>query len=237
MTSCFITRHFRTEETMKNNNTKLTIILGILCFLLMAAASWYTVAYNDSRLLSPINLAEYTFRTQDLPMLISTVLFILYFFYLFLLLIREIIANKRTKRTAQDARHLDPRLGCFGFLGFLGFIGFRTYITDREIFPFVFFLFFGFFGFFYEGKMSDTFMDERYRENELRAQAKANQIASSIILLACVIVGQGKLMGNLEYTLIAFLIVVVLSIALDLFLSKYLLYRYDHGSQFDESED
>ena len=45
------------------------------------------------------------------------------------------------------------------------------------------------------------------------------------------------LFRSLEYTLIAFLIVVVLSIALDLFLSKYLLYRYDHGSQFDESED
>ncbi|MDE7187180.1 MAG: hypothetical protein K2O13_06695, partial [Lachnospiraceae bacterium] len=114
---------------MKNNNTKLTIILGILCFLLMAAASWYTVAYNDSRLLSPINLAEYTFRTRDLPMLISTVLFVLYFFYLFLLLIQGIIANKRTERTAQNARHLNPRRGCLGFLGCLGFIGFRTYIT------------------------------------------------------------------------------------------------------------
>ena len=35
-------------------------------------------------------------------------------------------------------------------------------------------------------------------------------------------------MGNLEYTLIAFVIVSSLAIALAVFLSEYLLYRYDH---------
>ncbi len=222
---------------MKKNGTKLTIILGILCLLLMAAASWYTITYNDSRLISPADLSEYAFRIQDLPMLISLLLFVLYFLYLFIILIREIIADRRVQGTVQVTRRLNPRLGCLGFLGFLGFTGFNTYGTDKEIFPFVFFLFFGFFGFFYEGKMSGTFMDERYRENALRAQAAANKIASSIIFLACIVVGQGKLMGNLEYTLIAFLITVVLSIALDLFLSKYLLYRYDHDGQLAESEE
>lgn len=222
---------------MKKNGTKLTIILGILCVLLMAAASWYTITYNDSRLISPADLSEYAFRIQDLPMLISLLLFVLYFLYLFIILIREIIADRRVQGTAQVTRRLNPRLGCLGFLGFLGFTGFNTYGTDKEIFPFVFFLFFGFFGFFYEGKMSGTFMDERYRENALRAQAAANKIASSIIFLACIVVGQGKLMRNLEYTLIAFLITVVLSIALDLFLSKYLLYRYDHDGQLAESEE
>ena len=222
---------------MKKNGTKLTIILGILCLLLMAAASWYTITYNDSRLISPADLSEYAFRIQDLPMLISLLLFVLYFLYLFIILFREIIADRRVQGTVQVTRRLNPRLGCLGFLGFLGFTGFNTYGTDKEIFPFVFFLFFGFFGFFYEGKMSGTFMDERYRENALRAQAAANKIASSIIFLACIVVGQGKLMGNLEYTLIAFLITVVLSIALDLFLSKYLLYRYDHDGQLAESEE
>lgn len=222
---------------MKKHGTKLTIILGILCLLLMAAASWYTITYNDSRLISPADLSEYAFRIQDLPMLIALILFVLYFLYLFIILIREIIADRRVQGTAQFTRRLNPRLGCLGFLGFLGFTGFNTYDADKEIFPFVFFLFFGFFGFFYEGKMSGTFMDERYRENALKAQAAANKIASSIIFLACIVVGQGKLMGNLEYTLIAFLITVVLSIALDLFLSKYLLYRYDHDDQLAESEE
>lgn len=44
-------------------------------------------------------------------------------------------------------------------------------------------------------------------------------------------------MGNLEYTLIAFLIVVSLSIALGMFLSEYLLYRYDNDDAFAESEE
>lgn len=222
---------------MKKNNTKLTILLGILCFLLTAASSWYTITYNDARMITPIDLSDYTFRLRDLPMLLSLVVFILYFLYLFILLRREIIANKRRGISGQFTRKLNPLLGCLGFLGFLGLIGFRTYTVDKEIVPFVFFLFFGFFGFFYEGKMSGTFMDERYQENALKAQTTANRIAFSIIFLACVLVGQGKLMGNLEYTLIAFLVTVVLSIALDLFLSKYLLYRYDHDDQPTESEE
>ena len=41
-------------------------------------------------------------------------------------------------------------------------------------------------------------------------------------------------MGCLEYTLIALVIVIALSIALELFLSEYLLYHYDHDEPFDE---
>ena len=84
--------------------------------------------------------------------------------------------------------------------------------------------------------MSNTFMDERYRENRARAQAKANKIAFGIIFLATIIMGQGKLMGNLEYTFIAFVIVVALTIALEMFLSEYLLFRYDN-EEFEESEE
>ena len=85
--------------------------------------------------------------------------------------------------------------------------------------------------------MSDTFMDERYLENKLRAQATANKTTVALVFLATLILGQGKLMGNLEYTLIAFLIVVSLSIALGMFLSEYLLYRYDNDDAFAESEE
>ena len=44
-------------------------------------------------------------------------------------------------------------------------------------------------------------------------------------------------MGCLEYTLIALVIVIALSIALELFLSAYLLYHSDHDAPFDESEE
>lgn len=101
----------------------------------------------------------------------------------------------------------------------------------------MFFMFFGFFGFFYEGKMSNTFMDERYKENKIKAHMTANKIALAIIFVSILFLGQGKLIGNLEYTLIALIIVVALSIALEMFLSEYLLYRYDHDEQFDESEE
>jgi len=45
-------------------------------------------------------------------------------------------------------------------------------------------------------------------------------------------------MGNMEYTLIAFVISVALSIALKMFLGMYLLYHYDNDcidGQCDES--
>lgn len=50
-------------------------------------------------------------------------------------------------------------------------------------FPLRVFVFFGFFGFFYEGKMSNTLIDERYKENKMRAQSTANKTALSIIFL------------------------------------------------------
>lgn len=138
-----------------------------------------------------------------------------------------------SKRTT---RRVNPAFGLLGFFGFAGFLGFWTYHMDKSVFPFIFFIFFGFFGFFYEGKLSDTLMDERYQENKLKANYSANKTAMSIIFFATVLLGQGKLMGKLEYTFIAYIITVALSIALDLFLSEYLLYRYDHGKMPEESE-
>lgn len=134
-------------------------------------------------------------------------------------------------------RKISPKLGCLGILGFLGFAGFWTYAVDGTIFPFAFFLFFGFFGFFYEGKMSGTFMDERFHENAVQARLKAYRITFGIMLVALVILCQGKLFGSLEYTLIAAIITLSLALALGLFLSEYLLYRYDHGEKAEEGEE
>lgn len=212
---------------MKKKNTKRLVWLGILCILLVTASSWYTITFNDSRFIVPMELSEYVFRVQDLPMIVSGILLILYFLYLFIWLVGAITANKRKETTAQSTRAINPKLG---------FLGFWTYSIDKTIFPFVFFMFFGFFGFFYEGKMSHTFMDERYKENKMKAHMTANKTALAIIFLATLILGQGKLMGNLEYTLIAFIIVISLSIGLEVFLSEYLLFRYDHDEPFEESE-
>ena len=219
------------------NNIRRTIILGVICVLLVAAASWYTIVFNDARFIVPMELSEYTFQAQDIPMIISGVLLILYILYLFILLLGTIVVNGRKGASAQVTRAVNPKLGFLGFLGFIGLLGFWTYSVDKTIFPFVFFLFFGFFGFFYEGKMSNTYMDERYKENKMKAGMMANRIALAIIFFAILILGQGKFMGSLDYTLIALIIIVALSIALQIFLSEYLLYRYDHDDQLDESEE
>ena len=68
-----------------------------------------------------------------------------------------------------------------------------------------------------------------------RAQLKAYKITFSITLIALVILCQGKLFGSLEYTLIAVIIVLSLTLALGIFLPEYLLYRYDHDGQTEEA--
>lgn len=214
--------------------TKLTICLGVICALLVAISSWYTIAYNNSRFIVPMDLSEYVFRVQDLPMIISGVFLALYVVYLVVLLLRYIMTNRRRELTLQSTRTINPKLGFLGLLGFAGFLGFWTYSVDKTIFPFVFFLFFGFFGFFYEGKMSGIFMDERFRENVARAQLNTYKITFSITLIALVILCQGRLFGSLEYTLIATIIVLSLTLALGIFLPEYLLYRYDHDDQMEE---
>ena len=218
---------------MKQHSVRRIVLPGVICALLLAAASGYSMAFNGGRLVEPMDFSTYVFRAEDLPMLLALALTVCYAGYLVVLLVRYTLSSRRRQASASTARPVNPRLGLLGLLGFLGFLGFWTYRTDGSIFPFVFFLFFGFFGFFFEGKLSGTLMDERYRENQLRARTTANRIALTIIFLAVLLLGQGKIMGNLELTLVAFVIVVVLALALELFLSSYLLYRYDHDEPAD----
>lgn len=222
---------------MKKTNVKHIIISGIVCILVLAVSVWYSITFNDARLIKPIDISEYSFQIKDLPMIGSVLLLIVYVVYLFSILVRAVLADRNRTIRTQTTRRINPKYGLFGFFGLFGFMGFWTYSVDKTIFPFAFFLFFGFFGFFYEGKLSGTFMDERFQENQMKAHMKANQIAITIIFLATLVLGQGMFLRNLEYTLIAFVIVVALALALEVFLSEYLLYRYDHDDQMDESEE
>lgn len=220
---------------MKKFKPKVTVILGIVIVLLLAVSNWYAITFNDWRLVAPMDFSTYVFRLQDLPMLISAGLFILYVLYLFILLIGAIIAEKQRRETSKTTRKINPKLGLLGFFGFFGFLGFWTYSVDKSIFPFAFFAFFGFFSFFFEGKMSNTFMDERYQENRVRAELAAHRVTVAIIFLSLIVLSRGALLGNLEYTLIAMVILLSLALAVDVFLGEYLLYRYDCAGQLDES--
>ncbi len=221
---------------MKRNKVKNWVGYGIFCVLCLLISSWYAITFNDSRLVVPMDFKDYVFHIKDLPMIISISLTCVYLFALVMTLI-SVEKKQRQMERAGVTRKLNPKLGWLGVLGFLGFAGFWTYSADGTIFPFAFFLFFGFFGFFYEGKMSGTFMDERFRENAAYAQLKAYRVTFSIMLFALIILCQGKLFGNLEYTLIAAVITLSLALALGIFLSGYLLYRYDHDDQADECEE
>ena len=95
-------------------------------------------------------------------------------------------------------------------LAFLDLWGFGPIVLTRRFFPLCFSCFLVFSGF---------------------------STAIKIIFLATLVLGQGKLIGNLEYTLIAFVIIVALSLALETFLGEYLLYRYDHDDRIEESEE
>jgi len=222
------------KRVTKSSSTKKKVFAiagaGLICLLLILAASWYDIRYNDSRLVAPMN-AGYVFTCKDLPMICSIILSCLYFLFLLVLIIKASVKNQKHVKETQTTRSISPKFGFMGFFGFLGFMGFWTYAQNKSIFPFMFFLFFGFFGFFYEGKLSNTFMDERFRENAMKAQLAALKISFSIIVIAFVLLGQGALMGNLEYNLIVGISVVFLSLALAIFLSEYLLYHYDHDDQ------
>ena len=108
-----------------------------------------------------------------------------------------------------------------GDFGFLGFGGFWTYYKFGEIFPFAFFIFFGFFSFFFEGKLSHILEDELFQENKRKAQLEAYKIGFKLLFVVI------WLMAIVEWCAMFMLISVSLIYALVLFLSNYLLYRYE----------
>lgn len=219
-----------------SRKTKLWIGCGIFGILFLLASSLFAITFNDSRLVVPMQ-GRYVFQIKDLPMILSVSFICIYLIALFITLMLQAGKMQRQQEKDNATRKLNPKLGLLGLLGFLGFAGFWTYSVNGTVFPFLFFVFFGFFGFYFEGKMSGTFMDERFRENATRASLKASDISFAIIFIALIVLGQGKLFSNLDYTLIAILITVSLILALRIFLAEYLLYRYDYDDHADESEE
>lgn len=197
------------------------ILAGAACALLLAAASWYAVTFQEGRLVYPMDFSVYTFQAGDLPMWLAIGALWLYVLALSALLLRALWRGRRSPQ--RFTRTLSPRLGLLGFLGFAGFLGFWTYPMG-QIFPFAFFTFFGFFGFFYEGKLSHTMRDERYCEEQKEAQLRACRIGFTLLFLLMVIVGQGRAAARTGAVLLAGL---GLILGTTLFLSEYFLCRLD----------
>ena len=209
---------------MQKNKWKAIAIPGIICILVLIVSVWYSVKFNESRLVVKTDLETYQFSPKDLPMICSVVLTIAYIWYLLICLGKTSIQQKKNILETNRTRRLNPKLGFLGFFGFLGFL-------DLDLPGFwLRFIFFGFFGFFYEGKMSDTLMDERFRENKNRAQLMALKTAFFVIIIALLFLSSGEYFNfmSTEYLYRVGNSLIALSIALAVFLSEYLLYRYDH---------
>ena len=218
----------------KNTRWQTLALLGALCAAATAAAVWYDLTYNGGKLVYPMH--SYAFAPTDIPMLLAVALDVVYALYLAFLLVRGIRAQRERVLRTNRTRRLGPKFGVLGFLGFLGFVGFWSYGTWGDATPFVFFGFFGFFGFFFEGKMSNTLMDERYKENAVRAGLKAYRTGFSIIVVLLIVAGQSS-RSRAELIAPVLIAGIALTVALTMFLSEYLLYRYDHDDAAAMEED
>ena len=224
---------------MKKSKWKEIIIPGVICILLLAVSIWYSVKFNESRLVVKTDLEAYEFSPKDLPMICSIVLTIAYVWYLLFYIGKTSRQQKKAILETNRTRKINPKMGFFGFFGFMGFRGIWTYGTSGSVLPFMAFIFFGFFGFFYEGKMSHTLMDERFKENVNRAQLNALKIAFLFIIIEFVSLSVGGYFISEEYMLITLYILIALTIAIAVFLSEYLLYRYDHDeyAEYEYNEE
>lgn len=77
--------------------------------------------------------------------------------------------------------------------------------------------------------MSDTLMDERFLDNKRKAQLMALKAAFAVIIITLPFLTVGEYFMSIDNLFHVIYMLIALSIALAIFLSEYLLYRYDHG--------
>lgn len=210
---------------MNKKKMKNLILGGSIIILMLFASVGYSVLFNDSRLVEPTNLSTYSFIIQDTPMLVSGLLLFGYVIYL-VIEITKVLFKQKTIDT-NHTRIISSKLGYLGFFGFLGFLGFWTFSIDKTIFPFFFFVFFGFSSFFYEGKLSNVLKDELFKENETKATIQSYKTGFTLMFIMIWLIGMGLFKRNTEWAAIFMIITVSCIYALILFLSKYLLYKYE----------
>ena len=179
-------------------------------------------------------MESYSFQRSDIPMLLALALDAFCALALLTFVLRQSILRRRREAETNRTRQLNPKLGFLGLFGFCGFLGFLPVSALSSYTPFVFFVFFGFFGFFFEGKMSNTLKDERFQENVRRAQLDAFKAGFALLWVVLLVVGHGPLWGSLELTAVALSSAISFALGLTLFLSEYLLYRYDHDESVEE---
>lgn len=137
----------------------------------------------------------------------------------------------------KETKKINPMLGLLGFGGLIGVAGFPVYNRTGMTFPFLFFALFGMFGFFYEGKMSKTFMDERYMEDRMKAENKALSMGFKAIFAGLLILSiiENRIV-NKNIVLIGIEIFVSLMVGFVIFTIEYLTYKYDFDEESEEED-
>lgn len=219
------------DKRLPKKTIRRLIIGAVIVIALLLAGVAYSLAFNDGRWVYNMDLSTYVFQMQDLAMIIPGALLFLYVIYFLVVIWRHVVRLMFHPEPSEDGRRysrtVSPKFGWCGFFGFLGFGGFWTYAEFGQIFPFIFFVFFGFFGLFFEGRLSHTLEDELFQENRRRAELKAYRIGFSLLFIVIWLMGMGFLSRNVEWCAIFMLATISLIYGLVLFLSNYLLYRYE----------
>lgn len=219
------------DKRLPKKTRRRLIIGAIIVVVLSLLGTAYALAFNNGRFVHDMDLSIYTFQPKDLSMLIPGALLFCYVVYFLYAIWSHAIRLMFTKEPSADGRQysrtVSPHFGWLGFCGFLGFGGFWTYASFGKIFPFIFFVFFGFFGLFFEGKLSHTLEDELFQENRRRAELKAYRIGFVLLFVVIWLMGMGFLSRNVEWCAVFMLASMSFIWGLVLFLSNYLLYRYE----------
>ena len=191
---------------MSKKQIKKIIFMGVGCALLLIVGTIYSLLYNDGRWVKNMDMSEYVFSYKDIPMLVIGALIALYAIYIIIICFKNVfLKNSREKRYS---RTISPYWGFCGMFGFLGFGGFWTYYK-------------------FEGKLSHILEDELFQENKRKAQLEAYKIGFKLLFVVIWLMAIGMFSRNVEWCAIFMLISVSLIYALVLFLSNYLLYRYE----------
>lgn len=141
--------------------------------------------------------ASYQFQVSDLPLILTTIILAAYVVFLVFNMVFAFMDKE--KRRGKTSTFITRKINAK--LGWLGF--------------------------FYEAKLSNTLMDERFVEEKRRAQLVSYKTGFSLLWLVSWALGITGSHLNTDFVAVAFSVSSSLIIALVLFLNNYLLYKYD----------
>lgn len=220
-----------TSAILKMKLTKIMIISLIFTII----GSIHSVYFNESRFILPTDFSTYQFRWEDLIFVVPLFTFVFSaciatIQYPIFLVNRSGISSFRKYKLGEYTPKVPDKLW---FLGFFGLIGFVPMIIDLTLnleikfsspYNAVYFVFFSGFSYYFQNKFSDVLVDERFLFNAVKSEAKAYQVAYTIIIFALII----AVPRFSNTTLNVFLLTTIaISYATAEILKSYFQYKYD----------